>query len=163
MCSNIRNIFIKCLQIEDDDDEDTDSINDNDSRSLEAQTDENEPNNSKNSKISETDIKKINSAEGGVNPEIIDQVVAEMDDIAQMKMVQELAKVQCVQQFWWGSEIWSFWVIVRIIIGQKTEIRPSSSFYRTTLKISIFWPKIILKISKNDQIEVAGPKFFNAL
>ena len=98
MCSNIRNIFIKCLQIEDDD-EDTDSINDNDSRSLEAKTDGNEPNNSKNSKISENDIKNINSGEGGVNPEIIDQVVAEMDDIAQMKMVQELAKVQCVQNF----------------------------------------------------------------
>ena len=31
------------------------------------------------------------------------------------------------------------------------------------MKISIFWPKIILKISKNDQIEVAGPNLFNAL
>ena len=31
------------------------------------------------------------------------------------------------------------------------------------MKISIFWPKIILKTSKNDQIEVVGHKFLNAL
>ena len=33
------------------------------------------------------------------------------------------------------------------------------TFYWAILKISIFWPKIILKISKNDQIEVVGPFF----
>ena len=36
-------------------------------------------------------------------------------------------------------------------------------FYWAILKISIFWPKIILKTSKNDQIEVVGHKLLNAL
>ena len=31
------------------------------------------------------------------------------------------------------------------------------------MKISIFWPKIILKISKNDKIEEVGQKYLNAL
>ena len=31
------------------------------------------------------------------------------------------------------------------------------------LRIPIFWPKLILKISKNDHIEVVGPNFLNAL
>ena len=40
---------------------------------------------------------------------------------------------------------------------------PSGPFYSAILKISIFWPKIILKMSKNDQIEAVGLIFLNPL
>ena len=53
------------------------------------------------------------------------------------------------------TSIWSFLEIFRIIF-QKVEI---FKFF----KISIFWPKIILKISKIYQIEVVGPNYLNAL
>ena len=39
----------------------------------------------------------------------------------------------------------------------------SGSFYLAILKSSIFRPKIILKISKDEQIEVVGPTFLNIL
>ena len=57
------------------------------------------------------------------------------------------------------TEIWSFLEIYSIIFGQKIEIfeiafpaRSRARFIGQFLKISIFWPKIILKISKNGQI-----------
>ena len=49
--------------------------------------------------------------------------------------------VEYVQQFWSDFEIRSFLEICRMI----------------------FWPKTILKISKNDQIEVVGQKNLKAL
>ena len=64
------------------------------------------------------------------------------------------------------TSIWSFLAIFRIIFGQKIEIfkialpaRPSGSFYWAILKISIFWPKIILKMAKNDQISAPDTNF----
>ena len=65
------------------------------------------------------------------------------------------------------TSIWSFLEIFRIIFGKKIIIikiafpaRFPSSFYWAILKISIFWPKIILQISKNDQIFEPDQKFW---
>ena len=68
--------------------------------------------------------------------------------------------------FWPGFEIWSFLEIFRIIFGQKIKIfkialpaRPSGSIYLGNFEIFYFLPKIILKISKNDQISEPGKNF----
>ena len=68
------------------------------------------------------------------------------------------------------SSICSFLEIFRIIFGQNIEIliisllaRPSGSFYWAILKNSIFWPKIIPKISKKLPNFGAGSKLLNAL
>ena len=67
--------------------------------------------------------------------------------------------LQRVQKFGPTTSIWSFLGIFRMNFGKKIEIfkiafpaRPSGSFYWTIWKISIFWPKFILKIPKKDQI-----------
>ena len=64
------------------------------------------------------------------------------------------------------TSIWYFLEIFRIIFGRKIEIfkiallaRPSGSFYQAILKISIFRPKIILKIFKNNQISETEQNF----
>ena len=49
---------------------------------------------------------------------------------------------------------------LRIVESLSITVRSKIS---AIVKISMFWPKIILKISKNNQIEVVGPTFFNAL
>ena len=62
--------------------------------------------------------------------------------------------IQCVQKFW--ADFLKLVIFGRFQNNFRQKIFQNclagSFFYWAILKISIFWPKIILKITKNDQI-----------
>ena len=93
MCSRIGNAFSECLQLEDDDDCLSLSEHDIDSEIFNPENIVGTKMYGENFSSTKAGENLGNSQNGVIDENVIDQVVASMDDIAKMKMVQELSKI----------------------------------------------------------------------